>query len=51
MFYSWTGDVLGVRDKCIKVDHPCVVGSFGWAFVLSDFTIVTARLNQEISEI
>ena len=40
MFHSWTGDVLGVRDKHIKVDHPCVVGSFGWAFVLSDFTIV-----------
>ena len=50
MFYSWTCDVLSLRDKCIKVDHPCVVGSFGWAFVLSDFTIVTARLNQELQD-
>ena len=40
VFYSWTCDVLSLRDKCIKTDHPCVGGDFGRAFVLPGFTIV-----------
>ena len=45
--------MLSLRDKCFKIDHPCVGGNFGRAFVLPDFTKceeLTARLNQELQD-